>query len=95
MYYLVTWRGYHGLEVQIAFRRRRLDQPYFPPDQFAMCTDDTAVQGRIFTSYITYHCCDDRPYNFYPLLDRIVAWMDEEYGDKRLLVEFESAIDLV
>ena len=60
--------------------RRRLDQPYFPPSAYSMCSSNTQELAEILTNYVMYNCCDDRPLNYYPLLDRITAWMDDTYG---------------
>ena len=77
---LVVWRAGWGLETMIEFRRR-LDMPYYPPSEYRMCSSNTQDLAEILTNYVSFNCCDDRPDNFYPLLNRIIAWMDTEYGD--------------
>ena len=78
---LLFWRQRYGLEALVA-SRRRLDAPFFPPGLWRECTPKTQEQAEVYTKYITDNCCDDRAYNYYPLLDRIVEWMDIFYGDK-------------
>ena len=68
------------MELAIAFRE--LAMMYLPPEAFAMCSEQTQNLGNIFINYIYSNCCDDRPENFYPLLDRIVDWMDLIYGGR-------------
>ena len=63
------------------FRRRQLAMPYVDMDQFLTCSETTQKLAEIYAwSYAIGYCCDDRPMNFYPLLDRIVEWMDETYA---------------
>ena len=76
---LVWWRSGYGLEDMIIYRRR-LDQPQFPPDLWEECSPKTQDLAEVYSDYIIDNCCDDRPHNFYPLLDRIVEWMDTFYG---------------
>ena len=75
---LVWWRSYYGLETMVMFRRR-LDEPYFPPSSYQMCSANTQELAELLSNFTTYNCCDDRPMDFYPLLDRIVAWIDATY----------------
>ena len=85
MYWLVDWRSEYDLEVQIALRVRRLDAiPPPPEDNFTTCSEETAEQAKIYSTYIEMNAWDDRPANFYPLLDRMIEWMDEDYGGKRI-----------
>ena len=79
MYELVSWRAVYGMEMMIA-----MDIPYLPPQEYDMCSPNTKNLAEILINYITYNCCDDRPYNFYPLLDRMIDWIDDFYGTKEL-----------
>lgn len=81
IYSLVFWRGEYGLESLIAFRRN-LRIAYTSPSEYSMCSPDTQNLAQILVDYRMTYCCDDRVYNFYPLLDRIIAWMDTFYGTK-------------
>ena len=76
---LYWFRVYNDLEYAVMFRRQ-LDMPWFDPRYYSMCSAETQQLANILTSYITYNCCDDRPINYYPLLDRIIEWMDTTYG---------------
>jgi len=45
-----------------------------------MCSSNTKMLGDFYRDFILDNCCDDRPLNYYPLLDRLVEWMDFNYG---------------
>ena len=85
MYELVSWRASYGMETMIAFRRR-LAIAFTPAEEYEMCSPNTQNLAEILINYSIYSCCDDRSYNFYPLLDRIIDWMVEFYGTKNLSV---------
>ena len=72
---LFWWRYSFGVENAVVF-----DQPYMPPSQYEMCSPATREYAEILVGYRYANCCDDRPLNFYPLLDRITAWIDKTYG---------------
>ena len=55
--------------------------PYFPPEEYDMCSKYTQDLALIYINYIQGNCCNDEVINFYPLLDRIVDWMDDTYGE--------------
>ena len=80
IYELLMWRLNYDLEQIVMFRRRRLSIPSYPPSDYEMCSPSTQNQAEILANYMVEYCCDDRPMNYYPLLDRIVAWMDDFYG---------------
>ena len=46
-----------------------------------MCSENTQKLGDLYRDFIQNNCCDDRPINYYPLLDRLVEWMDFNYDD--------------
>ena len=79
VYSLFWFRADLCLEDAIAFRRR-LDQPWFPPEEYETCSMDTQVLAQIYIYYIQDNCCNDQIENYYPMLDNIVEWMDETYG---------------
>ena len=72
---LLWWRSNHGLEAMIAYRRR-LSVMYIPDETFDMCSSQTYQLGLIYRNSMMDNCCDSRSINFYPLLDRIVSWME-------------------
>ena len=78
---LLLWRSQYGLEALIAFRRQ-LAYAEVPRSEYAMCSPNTQNLAEIYTNYMYQFCCDERPMNYYPLLDRIVEWMETEYGEK-------------
>lgn len=80
IYSLLMWRAEYGLEEIVASRRRLSMMPPPRREEYAMCSANTKNLVEIFTIYMSQYCCDDRPYNFYPLLDRIIEWMDTFYG---------------
>jgi hypothetical protein len=71
IYALYWYRVDNGLEMPVYF-----DEPYIDPTGYAMCSANTQKLGDLYRGSILGNCCDDRPMNFYPLLDRIVEWMD-------------------
>ena len=75
MYDLYFWRADLGLEFPIMF-----DQPWIDTSEWSTCSMKTQQLAEVYANYAMSKCCDDRPMNFYPLLDRIVAWMDETYA---------------
>ena len=54
---------------------------WIPEDNFDECSKSTEDLGLIYKDTLEENCCDLRSMNYYPLLDNIVAWMDEEYAD--------------
>ena len=80
IYTLFWFRADVGLEAAIMFRRRELMPPYYDPTLWSMCSTKTQKLAEIYTDYMRRNCCDDRPMNFYPLLDRIEEWINDEYG---------------
>lgn len=74
------YRADLGLEFPIMFRRRQLDMLWYDEREWSMCSDATKDLAVLYTNYMMYNCCDDRPMNYYPLLDRIEEWMDSFYG---------------
>lgn len=73
---LIYWRNQYGLEAIVMFRRR-LSIMWIPEDTFNMCSDSTEDLGLIYRDAVLDNCCDSRPMNYYPLLDRIDDWMDQ------------------
>ena len=80
MYTLYWWRVEYGLENPVMFRRRQLYMIYFDPEEYGMCTDDTRTLGDILVNYMYRNYGDDRPMNFYPLLDNLTTWMDKMFA---------------
>ena len=76
---LFWWRETYALEFAVVFRRQ-LDMIYIPPLEPGMCSDQTSQLYDVYVSYVVAGCCDSRPINYYPLLDRIIQWMDTQYG---------------
>ena len=76
---LYWWRADYGLEHPVMFRRQ-LSRMYLPPEAYGMCSAATRPLGDIFVDFIYGNCCDSRPMNYYPMLDRLVDWMDSTYG---------------
>ena len=81
IYALFWYRESLGLEVAVLFRRM-LDIMVISPMEYMMCSENTQKLGDILTQkYLMGNCCDDRPMNFYPLLDNLSKWMDTKYGN--------------
>ena len=82
---LVKWRSHYGLEGYIAYRRQ-LSYDEAPYSEYAMCSPNTTSLAQIYLNYACDYCRvavkDVRHLNYYPLLDRIVEWMETEYGEK-------------
>ena len=52
-----------------------------------MCTGNTMKLAEILLQYVYQNQYDVRVFNYYPLLDRLVDWMDDTYGtDKEKVV---------
>ena len=71
---LFWYRVQLGLEYPIYF-----DLPWFEPLEPGLCSDTTNELYGIYAQRIVSNCCDARTINFYPLIDRIIEWMDKEY----------------
>ena len=56
-----------------------------------MCSDNTQELGKLYLNTRVYNSGDTTIENMYPLLDRIVEWMDDFY-DKE--AEKEEEVDL-
>ena len=56
-----------------------------------MCSDNTKDLGKLYLNTRVYNSGDTTIENMYPLLDRIVEWMDDFY-DKE--AEKEEEVDL-
>ena len=63
----------------VTWRRRRLEDIWYPMDDYEMCSVNTYWLARIYVDYTFYHCCDGRPLMYYPLLDNLTEWMDLTY----------------
>ena len=50
-------------------------------DSYEMCTENTQELGGIYESITSKAFDDFRFSNYYPLLDRLIEWMDTTYGD--------------
>ena len=72
---LFWWRMQYGLEHALA-----IDPMFFPESQYEMCSKNTKNLAAIYIQYMMSNCCDARPKNYYPLLDRLNSWMDESKG---------------
>jgi len=46
-----------------------------------MCSVNTKSLGSIYQNYIMNNVYEVRHINYYPLLDRIIEWMDQHYGN--------------
>lgn len=78
---LFWWREQNDLELSPAeCRRRRLKHLTIDPEIYSSCSSNTQQLGDILVDYVMLGDCDDRHLNFYPLLDRIIAWMDRKYS---------------
>lgn len=75
MFKLTEWRVYVDLDYDF-----HIDPSYIDPGRWAECSLQTQQLAEVYANYTYYKCCDSRPHLFYPLLDRIVAWMDETYA---------------
>ena len=75
---LFHFRAQLGLEAEIAFRR--LSMMYIPESSYAMCSENTKTLASIYVDYMYENAGDARPYNYYPLLDRLNEWLNEKYG---------------
>ena len=80
IYALFWWRSDLGMEYPVYD-----DEPYYPVIEPGIFTDDTATLYDIYTNYQYQNCCDSRPINYCPLIDRIISWMDETYGGEQAL----------
>lgn len=77
---LYWWRASNNLELPVDFRRRNLDIWWSPESEYEMCSAETQEIASILVDYRAGKSIDGRTLNYYPLLDRIVEWMDETYG---------------
>ena len=73
---LFRFRANNGLESEIAFRRV-LKIAGIPPSKFAMCSKETVKLGDSLLEIYYDNVGDTRPYNYYPMLDNIIEWMDD------------------
>ena len=78
IYALYWYRVEWNLENPVMFRRR-LIWAGPSPDEYAMCSANTRDLGDIYANIASLGCCDERPLNYYPLLDRLISWMDTTY----------------
>ena len=73
----IYWfRNRYGLEDNYYNR----DATYFDWNEYQSCSSNTRNLVSIYSSYLSQNQYDYRPYQYYPLLDRIVEWMDWYYG---------------
>ena len=84
---LIEWRAEYGLEKTdgIEFERRlregKQGQPEIDRDEFSMCSANTQKLAEILYNHKFANLeRDERITKYYPLLDRIVEWMDDFYG---------------
>ena len=70
------WRVDTGVDFPIMY-----DEPYFEPLFPGFCTIETTRLYEIYINYMYNNCCDARPMHYYPLIDNIILWMDETYGN--------------
>ena len=56
------------------------NQIYFEWSEYETCSSNTRNLVSIYSSYLSQNQYDYRQYQYYPLLDRIVEWMDWYYG---------------
>ena len=77
---LYWWRVNNDLEsAPVECNRRRLqDQANNETAIYDECSVNTQVLGDILIEYTQLGKCDNRAVNFYPLLDQIVTWMDNQ-----------------
>ena len=45
-----------------------------------MCSKNTEELAEIYFGTIVWNCCNSAIHNYYPLLDRIIDFMDTTYG---------------
>ncbi len=70
---LFDWRAANGLETNPS---ECTDNGEVSPESYEMCSSTTIRLAKIYQNYITLNQCDDRDYNYYPLLDNILEWLD-------------------
>ena len=58
-----------------------------------MCSSNTQDLSSIYSTYISNNLYDMRTLNYYPLLDRIIEWLDQEYGDNLISQEAVRLIE--
>ena len=63
---LVEYREGYGLESLIYY-----DEPHYPLETFQECTIYTQLIGVVYANYLVRNCCDARPDNLQPFLDRL------------------------
>ena len=83
IYALFWWRFDWNLEEALMFRRRRqLIVFYQPEEEYEMCSEPTKEMAFTLIDYAAGRNVDSRSQNYYPLLDRIVEWMDLQYSEE-------------
>ena len=76
---LFWWRETYGFEYSIMFRRR-LDIWWSDPSEYETCSEETSEIAFQLVDYRAGGSIDGRSMNYYPLIDRIIEWMDVTYG---------------
>ena len=72
---LFWYRESYGYEAAVMF-----DMPWFPPEEYAMCSRSTQELARIYTQdYMSGLCCNDRVINEPPMMDRLTEWIHSNY----------------
>ena len=76
---LYWFRLYNGLENNTDYEEPA--EPYYVSDLGPYeCSADTQSLVSFYLTITSMHAFDDRARRLYPLLDRVVAWMDTSYG---------------
>ena len=79
MYALFWYRQSAGLENYATDNY----EPAAGWDSYEMCTQNTQELGGIYEQIMSNVHTDFRFANYYPLLDRLIEWMDTTYGNIR------------
>jgi len=87
---LFYFRSYKGLEDEVYGNYSDFD---WDEVETYMCSSNTQDLSSIYTTYISNNLYDMRTLNYYPLLDRIIEWLDQEYGDNLISQEAVRLIE--
>ena len=87
---LFYFRSYKGLEDEVYGNYSDFD---WDEVETYMCSSNTQDLSSIYGTYISNNLYDMRTLNYYPLLDRIIEWLDQEYGDNWISQEAVRMIE--